>query len=217
MKRKTSTTLSFPRRRESRQGEACESSGYRAGNWLRRGLFLILSLAMFIVLIGCQGGTSTDPPIHINPNMDNQPKYIAQSKSEFFRNGAAMRVPPKGTIPRGELVKDPEFELGLTENGAEVTAIPMELTGQDRARGKARFEIYCNMCHGDQGDGDGIVIEKGFMKPPSFHDDKVKNFTDGYIYGVISNGVRNMPAYGEQIPPKDRWRIVSYVRQLQGE
>ncbi len=200
-----------------RTGNSNPGSPAMSGRGIGRLATVATFMLLIVVLIGCQGQTSTKPPIHINPNMDNQPKFIPQSENEFFQNGASMRVPPEGTVRRGGLVKDVELELGVDANGKEVTAIPMTLTEQDRARGKERFEIYCNMCHGNQGDGDGIVIEKGFMKPPNFHDDKVKNFTDGYIFNVITNGVRNMPKYGEQVPVEDRWRIISYVRKLQAE
>jgi mono/diheme cytochrome c family protein len=82
-------------------------------------------------------------------------------------------------------------------------------------RGQERFNIFCSPCHGRLGDGKGIVVERGYSPPPTFHSDRVRSFPDGHIFDVITNGIRNMPPYGPQIPASDRWAIVAYFRALQ--
>jgi len=152
-----------------------------------------------LLSLGCRGSESDQPPIHLNPNMDMQPKSLPQSESKFFVDGSAMRMPPEGVVARGKSVVEK----------------PMHFTEQQLEYGKERFDIFCSRCHGLDGKGKGIVIEKGFLPPPDFHSDKVKKFSDEYIYNVITNGVRNMPSHAAQIPPKDRWLIVNHVRELQ--
>ena len=82
-------------------------------------------------------------------------------------------------------------------------------------RGQERFNIYCAPCHGQTGDGQGIVVQRGYLPPPSYHQDRLRKMPDGYIFDVITNGVRNMPSYRHQVPVADRWAIVSYLRALQ--
>jgi mono/diheme cytochrome c family protein len=82
-------------------------------------------------------------------------------------------------------------------------------------RGQDRFTIYCTPCHGQTGVGNGIVIKRGFMVPPNFHDERLVTMPDGQIFNAISNGVRLMPSYGKQIPVEDCWAIVAYIRALQ--
>ncbi|KAA3660627.1 MAG: cytochrome c [Calditrichaeota bacterium] len=178
---------------------------------------MLTALFFTIVFAGCQGSTSEKPPIHLNPNMDSQKKYKAQSYSNFFVNGSTMRMPVEGTVARGDLREDSGFYLGIDRNGRELTSNALEITNELLVRGKERYEIYCQPCHNANGDGQGLVVQKGLLPPPSFLDDKVKNFTDGYIYGVITNGVRTMPSYRHQIMVKDRWAIVAHLRKMQGK
>ena len=178
----------------------------------RTGLLLSFS---FLMMACFRGTPSEDPPIHLNPNMDDQQRYDAQQKSPFFKDGREMRMPVEGTVARGELNEDDAVYLGKDEQGKFVTRIPLEITHDFIMRGQQRYNIYCSPCHSQAGDGKGIVVKRGFLLPPSFHQEKVRNFADGYIYNVISNGVRNMPDYKKQIPVMDRWAIVAYVRALQ--
>lgn len=181
----------------------------------------ILSAAVFIFTIffsGCfQGSVSDKPPIHLNPNMDSQKKYKPQSLSNFFVNGSTMRLPVPGTIARGDLHEDTIFYFGKDAAGREVTKNPLPIDEAILARGAERYMIYCQPCHNANGDGKGLVQQKGLLPPPDFMSDKVKNFTDGYVFGVISNGVRTMPSYRHQIMVKDRWAIVAHLRQMQGK
>lgn len=169
-----------------------------------------------LVLYGClQGSPSDKPAIHLNPNMDDQERYDAQEKSEFFADGRTMRIPVEGTVARGDFYEDDAYASGKDFRGNFVDFIPLKLTSEIMKRGQERYNIFCAPCHSFSGDGQGIVVKRGFLPPPTFHQDNVRDFKDGYIYDVISNGVRNMPAYKKQIPIDDRWAIVGYVRALQ--
>jgi hypothetical protein len=176
----------------------------------------IIFLLVFIMFMGCyRGRPSEDPPIHFNPNMDSQPKYEAQEKSNFFENGATMRSPVLGTVARGELRDDEAFYFGKNNDGTFVEQKPIPITMQVMDRGRKRYNIYCSPCHDQTGSGQGIVVKKGYLPPPSFHIDRLRESPAGQIYDVITNGIRNMPSYKHQIPVNDRWTIVAYMRALQ--
>lgn len=166
---------------------------------------------------GCRGTLSDRPPIHLNQNMDAQEKFDAQEANPFFADGRAARPPVPGTVARGFLQEDPIFYRGRTADGAYTTDLPFEITEAVIARGQERFNIYCAVCHGRAGDGEGIIMTGGygFTPAPSFHIDRLREVQDGYLYDVITNGVRNMPAYAQQISVADRWATVAYVRALQ--
>ncbi len=170
-----------------------------------------------LFLMACTRGEHFEkPPIHPNPDMDYQPKYEAQESSGFFIDGASGRNPVEGTVARGRLRSDDAYYKGMKQGTEEyIDRIPIEMTENDLKRGRERYEIFCSMCHGAEGRGDGIVIEKGMIEPPDYHEEKVRNFPDGQIYWTITEGVRNMKSYKQQIPVDDRWRIVYYVRHLQ--
>jgi len=177
---------------------------------------MILTAVLMVLLTGCARERISDkPPIHLNPNMDSQPKYKSQAESRFFSDGATMRTPVAGTVARGELREDDEFFLGKATDGSFVKTAPIEVTIQLLERGQERYDIYCSPCHSRTGDGRGIVVTRGYVPPPTFHSDRIRSLPDGQVYDVISNGIRNMPAYRYQIPPKDRWAIVSYLKALQ--
>ncbi|KAA3615295.1 MAG: cytochrome c [Calditrichaeota bacterium] len=176
---------------------------------------LLASFLFALIFAGCRGGTSEKPPIHLNPNMDSQKKYKAQAHSNFFINSSTMRMPVAGTVARGDLRENAAFYTGKNTAGNEITSNALDITTALLARGEERYEIYCTPCHNSNGDGKGLIIEKGMLPPPNFMDDKVKNFTDGYIFGVISNGVRTMPSYRHQISVRDRWAIVAHLRKMQ--
>lgn len=168
-----------------------------------------------LILAGCQGMPSEKPPIHINPNMDWQPKFKAQDKNTFFEDNRAMREPVEGTVARGWLQADIRYEQGIEANGRFVEKAPVELSRAFLYRGKERYDIYCSACHGGTGTGDGIIIGYGLVMPPSFHDSRIIAMPDGELYSAIYNGVRTMQPYRHQINVEDRWAIVSYLRVLQ--
>lgn len=175
-----------------------------------------LSLFFIVLIIGCQEQPFEKPPIHLNPNMDTQNRYNPQSSSEFFADGMSMRMPVPGTVAVDDLRNDNEYFYGTDDEGNFITTIPLPITTELLYRGQERFDIFCSPCHSRIGDGNGIIMQYKYpIPPPSFHTDKVRQMSDGYIFSVISNGVRNMPSYKHQIPVQDRWAIVSYVRALQ--
>ena len=181
-------------------------------------LSLYVLLAVFgVVLVGCRGSFSDSPPVHINPNMDQQQKFDPQEANRFFADGRAMRLPVAGTVARGFLKEDVEFWTGRTETGQYVEEMPIELTMQVMERGRERYEIFCSVCHGLSGDGNGIIMtgNYGYVPAPTYHSDMLRAAPDGYMYDVIRNGVRSMPGYGQQVPVADRWAIVAYMRALQ--
>ena len=167
---------------------------------------------------------SGEPPIHPNPNMDWQESFKPQEKNTFFADNAAMRKPPAGTVARGFLREDTRFYAGRTETGEYVERAPVPVTRELLERGQERYDIYCEVCHGKAGDGNGIIMTGtssitgegyGYTPAPTYHSERLRNVTDGYMYDVIANGIRNMPGYAQQIPVADRWAIVAYVRALQ--
>lgn len=204
---------------------------------------LLLTAAMAASLSACRGETSADPPVVLLRNMHQQQRYNSQSTSRFFSDRRTMRTPPLGTVsrfPGGANARYSDFSVsrdenfdddavvhGLDEHGDYVATVPVSVTGSaDNARdlvrrGQQRYGIYCAPCHGEAGDGRGIVWLRGqggrytYPQPPTFHDDRIRHMADGQLFTTISNGVRNMPAYAAQISPRDRWAIVSYVRALQ--
>ncbi|MBD3299206.1 MAG: c-type cytochrome [candidate division Zixibacteria bacterium] len=126
-----------------------------------------------------------------------------------------MRTPPAGTVPRGALIMDSVFMTGLDADSVPVAEIPDEITMPLLERGQERFDIYCSPCHGRTGDGRGIMVNRGYVPPPTYHSDRLRDVSDGHIFNVITYGIRNMKGYKHQIPPDDRWAIIAYMRALQ--
>lgn len=174
----------------------------------------LTSIFILITLYGCQGDFSHKTPIHPNPNMDNQKRYNPQAESTFFEDGRAMRIPPAGTVSRGNLKEDSYFHTGMINN-FHGDKLPIPLTRELLERGKNRFNIYCSMCHGAAGFGDGIIVNRGIIPPPSFHDQRLLALPIGHFFHVMTYGIRTMPSYAVQIPPEDRWAIAAYIRALQ--
>jgi mono/diheme cytochrome c family protein len=161
--------------------------------------------------------------IHIIQDMDSQPKYKAQRENPIFADGRADREAVPGTVAVGHLNEDDHFYRGRV-GGAWARTFPaqVELSEETMARGKQRFGIYCTPCHGQAGQGDGMVHKRaealaqgGWIQPSNMTQEYLRNMPVGELYNTISNGIRNMPAYGPQIPPEDRWAIIMYVRALQ--
>ena len=147
--------------------------------------------------------------------MDVQPRAEAQSGNAFFYDGAEMRAPVEGTVARGELRDSSPFWTGKDAAGAFVTANPVAVDDKVRARGQQRFDIYCAACHDKNGDGKGILFERGKVPTPSFHQDRLRQMPDGQIFDTITNGLGLMPSYKYPIPVADRWAIIVHLRELQ--
>jgi mono/diheme cytochrome c family protein len=141
--------------------------------------------------------------------MTSQPKYRPLGPSAFFPDDRSARPLVEGTVAQGWLEDD---ALDLPES-AEASPVP--LTPDLLTRGRKRYEIFCSVCHGLAGDGDGMIPRRGYTRPPSFHIDRLRTSPAGHFYDVISNGFGLMPDYAKQVRPQDRWAIVAYVRALQ--
>lgn len=149
--------------------------------------------------------------------MDFQEKFEAQAYNPLFENKAANRTPPTGTVPRGQLRDNPQLYEGRSPDGQYVEDAPIAVNRNVLERGQDRYNVYCAPCHGKSGDGNGIIMrgDYGYTPAPSYHTEGLREVTDGYLYDVIANGVRSMPSYAQQIPVRDRWAIVAYIRALQ--
>ena len=148
-------------------------------------------------------------------DMHDQPKYIPLRPSEFFADGRSERQLIEGTVARGHLNDDTAFYQGKGADGKPIADFPFPITKEVIERGQQRFNIYCQPCHDRLGNGDGMIVRRGYRKPPSYHIERLRQVPNGYIYDVITNGFGAMPDYAAQIAPRDRWAIVAYVRALQ--
>lgn len=148
-------------------------------------------------------------------NMYNQPRYDPYEASELFDDGTSARPIPDGTVARGQLRTDTELYAGKDANGEHVAEFPFPITREVLERGQQRYNAYCASCHGLSGYGNGMIVERGFSPPPSFHTDRLREAPVGYYYDVITNGFGRMYSYASRIQPGDRWAIVAYIRALQ--
>ena len=175
-----------------------------------------LAFTSLLTVPGCaRGCTSSRPPIHLNPSMDDQPKVLTQTASTFFFNGASMREPVPGTIPIGGLKEDAAFFTGKGADDKFVAAIPVTVDETLLERGRQRYVIYCQPCHDARGEGKGILFQRGNVPTASFHQEKILKYPDGQMFDIVTNGMGLMPAYRWPIPPSDRWAIIAYVRELE--
>ena len=186
------------------------------------GIFLaslaILSLAW---LYRAPATSSTSPRLHVVPDMDSQAYHRAQSESDFFADGRAMRAPVDGTVSRSALYDDHVLYLGKQDD-AWIDYVPGGIDADSMARGRERYQIYCAVCHGATGAGDGMVgrraatlAEGTWVRPSDLTAAATLARPEGELFDIISHGIRKMPAYDAQIPVADRWAIVAYVRALQ--
>jgi cytochrome c553 len=147
--------------------------------------------------------------------MFNQPRYKTYAADPFFPDGSSARPLPPHTVARGHAELDTEYYQGQTEDGKLVEAFPMPVTRATLDRGRQRFEIYCAECHGRTGEGNGMIVQRGFPQPPSYHIDRLRKAPVGYLYHVITDGYGVMYPYAAIVQPSDRWAIVAYIRALQ--
>jgi hypothetical protein len=147
-------------------------------------------------------------------DMQDQPKYKNLRGSAFFGDHRSARPVVPDTVARGFLYADQRFLTGK-ENGQPVATLPVPLTRELLERGRDRFGIYCTPCHGMTGNGLGIVVQRGYRQPPSFHIDRLREAPVGYFFDVQTQGFGAMLDYSAQIPPADRWAIAAYIRALQ--
>ncbi len=192
-----------------------------------RRVWFIIALFAAVLASGC--GVRFD--------MQDQPRYKAYKSSSFFTDGRASRDLPAGTVARGQLKQDKAFYTGQIDNpnpnvqvqstvgptgNTIVTSFPnaidefpVPVTKDLIDRGENRYNIYCIVCHGPVGKGDGMIVRRGFPQPPTYHDDRLRNAPVGHFFDVITNGWGRMNGYAASIQPADRWAIVAYIRALQ--
>ena len=147
--------------------------------------------------------------------MRNQPKFKPLAASEFFDDGQSSRPLVEHTVARGYLRIDTALYEGKNADGSYVDTFPFEITAEVMARGQERYNIYCSPCHGLVGNGEGMIVKRGFKQPPSYHSDRLRNMPVGYFYNVITNGFGVMYSYANRVQPEDRWAIIAYIRALQ--
>ena len=153
-------------------------------------------------------------PIGCRQQMADQPRYDPLEASSFFADGQSARPPVEGTVARGELREDEVFYTGGAGTSL-ATAFPMPVTIGVLRRGQERFNIYCTPCHDHTGSGNGMIVQRGYSRPQSYHTDIVRKQPPGYFVRVMTQGFGAMPSYAAQIPAADRWAIAAYIRTLQ--
>ena len=169
-----------------------------AGGWM------LAALGLLLVCAGCR------------LDMHVQPRYNPYDPTDFFGDGQSARMPVAGTFPRGEMTSGPQ-ELLFTGklSGQPSEAFPYPVTKEMVERGRERYNVFCSPCHGFSGDGDGMIVQRGFKRPPSFHEDRMRTAPVGHYFDAITNGFGVMYPYGYRVPARDRWAIIAYVRALQ--
>jgi len=167
-----------------------------------RGLLAACCVAAGLLAAGCR------------QDMHDQPRFKPYAKNDFFADKRSARPLVDGTIARGHLREDAVLYTGKAA-GKPAGTFPFPVTADVMARGRERFDIFCSPCHGRTGAGDGMIVQRGYRKPPTFHQDRLRQAAPGYTYDVITNGFGAMPDYAQQIPVRDRWAIVAYITALQ--
>ena len=164
-------------------------------------MFFVACAAVVLLL-----GSGCD---HLVQDMATQPKNRPLSPSTFFADGRSERPLVENTVARGSIADDDLFVP------KDSNAFPLPVNRDLLDRGEERYKIFCTPCHGLQGDGNGMISLRGMKHPPSFHQDRLRQAPNGYFYDNITNGFGAMQGYSAQIPPRDRWAIIAYVRALQ--
>ncbi|HEY4989217.1 MAG TPA: cytochrome c [Opitutaceae bacterium] len=195
-----------------------------------RNLYLLTAFAVVLTVsvLGFRGRTFTHPPMDVFPEwlfpgMKQQPKLVQQTASKFFADGRSDRVAPPHTVatsfgPAGQPLRDDNaLYLGKAPDGSFLKGFPkaVEVDMRLLERGRDRFTIYCQPCHGAVGDGNGITKKYGMAVTPSYHDDRLRKMAEGEIFNTITNGKGQMNPYADKLLPADRWAVIAYVRALQ--
>jgi hypothetical protein len=176
--------------------------GARSARSLVRALTVVSMGAVALLLFGCR------------LDMHVQPKYLPYEPTDFFGDGRSERQPVPGTVARGQLRLD-ELMFTGRENGVVVDKFPFPIAKADLDRGRERYNVYCTPCHDYTGTGRGMIVQRGFPQPPSYHIQRLRDAPAGHFYEVITNGFGAMYSYAARVEPADRWRIAAYIRVLQ--
>ncbi len=163
---------------------------------------VIAIVAMSVALVACR------------QDMHDAPRYEPLEASAFFASGGSARTLLPNTVPRGYLREDELLYTGKV-SGQFANAFPSPVTATVMARGQERFNVFCSPCHGRTGMGNGMIVQRGFRQPPSFHEQRLKDAPAGYFFDVMTNGFGAMQDYSAQVPVADRWAIAAYIRALQ--
>jgi len=172
---------------------------------LLRSHLLLRALGVVVVSLALAG---------CRQDMHDAPRYEPLEASTFFTDGRSSRMLVANTVPRGLLREDTHLNEGKID-GKLATTFPMPVTAEVMARGQERFNVFCSPCHGRTGGGNGMVVQRGFRAPPSYHEDRLRNAPVGYFFDVMTNGFGAMQDYSAQVPVADRWAIAAYIRALQ--
>lgn len=193
------------------------------------GIFFVV-IAGTCAILGFRGMRSTKPPLYIFPDMDYQAKYLPQAENSFFQDHRNDRPLVPGVVARGQgweiarvfsadyayLPADhPELYTGKDAKGAWVKGFPLPITHELVQKGQQKFTIFCKVCHGAIGDGNGITKQYGMAATPSYHDDRLRTMPEGEIFNTITHGKNTMYPYGDKLEPEERWAIIAYLRCLQ--
>jgi mono/diheme cytochrome c family protein len=171
-------------------------------NGLSRNLLLGASALACLTLGACR------------QDMHEAPRYDPLAGTNFFSDGRSARPMVEGTVARGHLEIDEARYTGKID-GDDVDQFPIPIAKEDIERGQQRFNIYCSPCHGRLGDGNGMVVLRGFRQPPSYYSDRLVHAPVGHFFDVITNGFGAMPSYASRVESDDRWRIIAYIRALE--
>ena len=167
-------------------------------------LRIVLGLVALAILVGCRN------------DMHDQPRFKPLAQSDFYADLRSSRAPVEGTVARGDLREDSYFYTGkIGANPGDYMPAEVPVNEETLERGRERFNIYCAPCHSRVGDGNGMLPQRGYRHPPSYHQDRLRKAPLGYFFDVMTNGFGAMPDYAMQITPEDRWKIVAYIRALQ--
>ena len=180
---------------------------------------LFLLLIFGLTLTGCRGYRSESPPIHLNPNLDWQAKFKSQKFTAQYPDGTVAWGNERGfadpSSRENYLSAYSKSRSGTYTNGRPLSRIPIPVTKELLLKGQERFNIYCSVCHAYNGEGNGLVVQRGFPPAPDITSDTYKNKKDGYLFKVITDGIRKMPGYDKQLTDEEKWAIVGYLRALQ--
>jgi mono/diheme cytochrome c family protein len=179
---------------------------------MRGGAWIAGAVSVVVLVAGCK-----------RDDMADQIKLKPLGETVLFANGSEGRPLVPHTVSRSDTMETMPLDIpaGLNIIGRWQNAIPMdtpypfEIRAADLKRGQQRFEIYCTPCHSELGDGNGMILQRGFTRPPTFHSDRMRNAPPAYVYNVITNGLGAMFPYNDRVAPDDRWRIAAYIKALQ--
>jgi mono/diheme cytochrome c family protein len=165
-------------------------------------------------LVGLSAMTATLLLAGCRQDMQDEPKFVPQRGTTFFADGRSARPQVENTVARNQMDADTYFYTGIS-NGKVGDGLPIPLTAATLERGQERYNIYCTPCHSRVGNGEGMIVQRGYRPAGNFHTDRLRNAPLGHFFAVMTNGYGAMPDYSAQLTPADRWAVAAYIRALQ--